>query len=171
VPWSLRAGSRTAQLSLGLTGHHPRMRHTSLPLGRTNTLKYLAALHLKSSNIQRIRAVNSGERKRHLIPSRFLQLSANPCHVPCRVASQADTSLFPILPFASCKARWVVIELLSDARRREIEEVGMLRIRRKMMALIAGTAICALMGCQSTSTSGTYRPANCAMVGSSCSAR
>ena len=43
----------------------------------------------------------------------------------------------------------------------------MLRIRRMMMALTAGTAICALVGCQSISTSGDYRPANCAMVGSS----
>ena len=43
------------------------------------------------------------------------------------------------------------------------------RILRTMMALIAGAAMCVLVGCQATSTAGDYRPANCAMVGSSCS--
>jgi len=47
----------------------------------------------------------------------------------------------------------------------------MLLVHRLMAALIAGATVCVLAGCETTSTAGSYRPANCAMVGSSCSGR
>ncbi len=45
------------------------------------------------------------------------------------------------------------------------EEVELIGTRLTM--LLVGTAICALVGCQSTA--GNYQPVNCAMVGSTCS--
>lgn len=44
----------------------------------------------------------------------------------------------------------------------------MLRSLRTTTALLLGAALL-LAGCQATSTAGNYRPANCAMVGSTCS--
>jgi hypothetical protein len=41
----------------------------------------------------------------------------------------------------------------------------MLRIHQTLLAIVA---MCVLAGCQATSTSAPYKPANCAMVGSSC---
>ncbi|MCX7305507.1 MAG: hypothetical protein NTV73_14425 [Hyphomicrobiales bacterium] len=38
-----------------------------------------------------------------------------------------------------------------------------------MAAVLALFALWVSSGCQATSTGGSYRPANCAMVGSSCS--
>jgi uncharacterized lipoprotein YajG len=42
-------------------------------------------------------------------------------------------------------------------------------LRRKMMLLVAAAAMSALAGCQAVETTAGYTPANCGMVGSSCS--
>ncbi len=42
-------------------------------------------------------------------------------------------------------------------------------LQRTMMLLVAGAAICSLAGCQAVQTTAGYKPANCGMVGSSCS--
>ena len=43
-----------------------------------------------------------------------------------------------------------------------------MHVHRIVKALVAGAALTAIVGCQATSDARPYKPANCAMVGSTC---